>query len=76
MSKEDRSMNEQVARQVVLMRAIESTDTHHELLSEDDRRFATRSARELAQWRASEGGKRSPAEHFLEQRAEITGVSF
>jgi hypothetical protein len=63
-------MNEQVARQVVLMRAIECTDTHHELLSEDDRRFATRSARELAQWRMSEGGKRSAAEHFLEQRAE------
>ncbi|MEJ7807294.1 MAG: DUF2868 domain-containing protein [Telluria sp.] len=63
-------MNEQVARDVVLVRAIELADTKYEILSEDDRMYATRSARELAQWQASDKKAEVTAEHFLQQRAE------
>ena len=63
-------MNEQVARDVVLVRAIELADTKHEILSEDDRMYATRSARELAQWQAAGSKGGVTTEHFLQQRAE------
>jgi hypothetical protein len=63
-------MNEQVARDVVLVRAIETMDAKHEILSEDDRMYASRSARELAQWQASDAKSDVTAEHFLQQRAE------
>jgi len=38
-------MNEQIARDVVLVRAIETADEKREVLSEDDRMYASRSAR-------------------------------
>jgi hypothetical protein len=63
-------MNEQVARKVTLVRAIESADSGHEILSEDDRMYASRSARELAQWAASDRKTAVTPDHFLEQRAE------
>jgi hypothetical protein len=63
-------MNEQVARNVVLVRAIETMDQRREILSEDDRMYASRSAKELAQWQASETGSQVTAEHFLQQRSE------
>ena len=63
-------MNEQVARDVTLVRAIETMDTKHEVLSEDDRMYASRSARELAQWQAAESKSAVTGEHFLQQRAE------
>lgn len=63
-------MNEQVARDVVLVRAIETTDTAHELLSDDDRTYASRSARELAQWQAAESKSEVTLDHFLQQRSE------
>ncbi|TWI70268.1 uncharacterized protein DUF2868 [Pseudoduganella lurida] len=63
-------MNEQLARQVVLVRAIETTDTKHEVLSDDDRRYANRTARELAQWQASETKSPATSSHFLQQRSE------
>jgi hypothetical protein len=63
-------MNEQVARDVVLVRAIETMDVKHEILSEDDRMYASRSARELAQWQASDSKSDVTTEHFLQQRAE------
>lgn len=63
-------MNEQVARDVVLVRAIESTDTKRDILSDDDRMYASRSARELAQWQASDGKTAVTSEHFLQQRSE------
>ena len=63
-------MNEQIARDVVLVRAIELMDTKHEILSEDDRMYASRSARELAQWQASDKKSDVTAEHFLQQRSE------
>jgi hypothetical protein len=63
-------MNEQVARKVVLVRAIETADTKHEILSDDDRMYASRSARELAQWSAADRKSPVTVEHFLEQRSE------
>jgi hypothetical protein len=64
-------MNERIARDVVLMRAIETADTKRDILSEDDRLYASRSARELANWQASEGKSVATLEHFLGQRAEL-----
>jgi hypothetical protein len=63
-------MNEQIARRVVLVRAIESADTGHQVLSEDDRKYASRSARELAAWQAADSKAALTQEHFLEQRSE------
>ncbi|MBG6074915.1 DUF2868 domain-containing protein [Polaromonas sp. CG_9.11] len=62
-------MNEQVARDVVLVRAIETADHAREILSEDDRRHASRSATELAQWQASHAGLPVTSDTFLQQRA-------
>ncbi|NDP64036.1 DUF2868 domain-containing protein [Polaromonas sp.] len=62
-------MNEQAAREVVMVRAIETADHAHEILSEDDRRHASRSATELAQWQASHAGSPVTADTFLQQRA-------
>jgi hypothetical protein len=64
-------MNEQTARDVVLMRAIETADAKRDILSEDDRLYASRSARELANWQASEGKNAATLEHFLGQRADL-----
>lgn len=64
-------MNEQVARDVVLVRAIETVDVKGEILSEDDRKYASRSARELAQWQAADSKTPVTAEHFLQQRSEL-----
>ncbi len=64
-------MNEQVARDVVLIRAIETTDRKREVLTEDDRLYASRSARELAQWQAADSKSDVTADHFLQQRADL-----
>ncbi len=64
------AMNEQIARNVVLMRAIETMDQQREILSDDDRRHASRSAKELAQWQAADNKSEVTVEHFLQQRAE------
>lgn len=63
-------MNEELARSVVLVRAIETTDRNREILSDDDRRYANRTARELARWQASETRAEATSEHFLQQRSE------
>ncbi|QBE62456.1 DUF2868 domain-containing protein [Pseudoduganella lutea] len=63
-------MNEELARSVVLVRAIETTDRKREILSDDDRRYANRTARELARWQASETKAEATSEHFLQQRSE------
>jgi hypothetical protein len=63
-------MNEQVARNVVLVRAIESADVNHEVLSDDDRKYASRSARELAAWQAADSKSAVTQHHFLQQRSE------
>lgn len=63
-------MNEEVARSVVLMSAIEHADHERRILTDDDRQYASRSANELAQWQAAEKGKAISPEIFLEKRAE------
>lgn len=63
-------MNEELARNVVLVRAIESTDTKQEVLSEADRLYASRSAKELALWQAADSKAEVTFEHFLQQRSE------
>lgn len=63
-------MNEQLARDVVLVRAIESSDTGRTVLSDDDRLYASRSARELAQWQAADSKSAVTFELFLQQRSE------
>ncbi len=63
-------MNEQVARNVVLVRSIEYADVAHTVLSDDDRMYATRSARELAAWQAADSHMAVNQHHFLQQRAE------
>lgn len=63
-------MNEQIARDVVLVRAIELADQKKEVLSEDDRMYASRSARELAQWQASDKRADVTPDDFLQQRSE------
>lgn len=63
-------MNEQVARNVVLVRAIETADAQHEVLSIDDRTYASRSAKELAAWQAADSKTAVTQQHFLQQRAE------
>jgi hypothetical protein len=63
-------MNEHTARDVVLVRAIETTDQNKEILSDDDRLYASRSARELAQWRAADRKSEATGDDFLQQRAE------
>lgn len=64
-------MNEHMARDVLLMRAIETTDRKHEILSEDDCLYASRSAKELAQWQAHGAKTEVTVDHFLQQRAEL-----
>jgi hypothetical protein len=64
-------MDERTARKVVLMRAIETADGKREILSEDDRLYASRSARELANWQAAEGKTEPTLDHFLHQRADL-----
>ncbi|MBV7539439.1 DUF2868 domain-containing protein [Duganella sp. sic0402] len=63
-------MNEHTAKDVVLVRAIETADQNKEILSDDDRLYASRSARELAQWRAADRKAEATGDDFLQQRAE------
>jgi hypothetical protein len=64
-------MHERAARDVTLVRAIETGDADANLLSPDDRRHASRAATELAHWDASQ--QRSPvsADLFLTRRAAL-----
>ena len=64
-------MNEQAARDVLLVRAVESTDREHALITEADRQHAARAAAELARWSASERGEAASGERFVEKRAEL-----
>ena len=64
-------MNESVARDVVLMSAIELSDQDRSILSDEDRRYANRSASDLAHWAASDQIQPMSPELFLEKRAEL-----
>ncbi len=63
-------MNEKTARAIMLVKAIEEADQHKEVLTDDDRKFASRTARELAHWQAAEQRSASTLPDFLYHRAE------
>lgn len=63
-------MNEKTARAIMLVKAIEVADQHKEVLTDDDRKFASRTARELAHWQAAEQRSASTLPDFLYHRAE------
>jgi hypothetical protein len=64
-------MEEQAAREVVLLRAIETTDATGALLTAEDRRYAGRAAAELAHWQASQQRTAATDELFLAKRAGL-----
>ena len=64
-------MNEQAARDVLLVRAVENADRDRTLITEADRQHAARAAAELARWSASERGEAASAERYVEKRAEL-----
>jgi hypothetical protein len=64
-------MDESAARDVLLVRAIETTDADGTVLSADDRRHAGRAAAELAHWGAAEARTAPTPERFLAQRARL-----
>ncbi len=63
-------MKEKTARAILLVKAIEEADQQKEILTEDDRKFASRTARELAHWQAAEARSASTLPDFLYHRAE------
>ena len=63
-------MKEQKARAIMLVKAIEEADQQKEVLSDDDRKYASRTARELAHWQAAEARAASTLPDFLYHRAE------
>lgn len=64
-------MDENAARQVMLVRAIETTDTARQILSDDDRAYASQSAQSLAQWDASSSQSAVTPALFLHKRAGL-----
>ncbi len=66
-----RKMLEGDARDVTLVQAIETADTARIVLGEDDRRHASRSARELARWDAASHRSDDTLDGFLSQRARL-----
>jgi hypothetical protein len=64
-------MDEQSARDVVLVRAIETTDASGTIFTADDRRYASRAAGELAHWQAAEQRTAATPEQFLAKRAGL-----
>lgn len=64
-------MDENAARQVMLVRAIESTDTARQILSEKDRTYASQSAQSLAEWDASSSKSAVTPALFLQKRAGL-----
>ena len=63
-------MNEHAARAILLVKAIEEADQQQEVLTSDDRKYASRTARELAHWHAAEAGAPATLAGFLHHRAE------
>lgn len=63
-------MNERVARDVLLVWAIENFDHERRILSDDDRMYASRSANELAQWEAADKKLPVSPDLYLQKRSE------
>jgi hypothetical protein len=64
-------MNEDAAREVLLVRALETSEGSRGLVGEADRLHAGRTAAELAHWDATRGGGAPSAEGFLAHRARL-----
>jgi hypothetical protein len=64
-------MNEHDAREVLLLRAIESSDATASLFTAEDRRYASRAAGELTHWQAAQHGCEATPELFLAKRAGL-----
>lgn len=64
-------MNESAAREVLLVRAVESADAEGKLLTPGDLGHAGRAAAELVRWRAAEKGEPAAEEAFVAKRAEL-----
>lgn len=64
-------MNEDAARDVLLVRAIETAAGSGALIGEADRLHAGRTAAELARWDATRSGQPPSAERFLAHRARL-----
>ena len=64
------ALTETAARKIVLMRAIENADITHQVLTENDRVYAAKSAYDLAQWDAADQKSPVTPALFLEKRAE------
>jgi hypothetical protein len=64
-------MDEHAARQVLLVRAIETADATRELLTDDDRAHASYSALALARWDASASKRQLTRGQFLHKRAGL-----
>ncbi len=64
-------MNELLARDVVLIRALEGADTERSIFTSEDRTHASRAAAELARWRATEQRQPASAQSFIGQRAAL-----
>jgi len=63
-------MRENTARAILLIKAIEEADQQNEVLTDDDRKFASRTARELAHWQAAEKRTAATLPNFLYHRAD------
>ena len=63
-------MREKTARAILLIKAIEEADQQKEVLTDDDRKFASRTARELAHWQAAETRTAATLPNFLYHRAD------
>jgi len=64
-------MDEKSARDVVLLRALETADTDARLFTAEDRRYASRAAGELTHWHAADARIAATPELFLAQRATL-----
>jgi hypothetical protein len=64
-------MNEDAAREVLLVRALETSAGSRALVDEADRLHAGRTAAELARWDATRGGGTPSAEGFVAHRARL-----
>lgn len=64
-------MNEDAARDVLLVRAIETSEASRELIGEADRLHAGRTAAELARWQSNSTGAPPSGEVFLARRAGL-----
>ena len=63
-------MNEQAARDVALVRAIELADREHQLLHAEDCRQADQAARELSHWQTAKKRRAPEATLYLHKRAQ------